>query len=75
MNANFKYIEGHHMPIDLTKKEIEILDKADDDLAEFGKTNEKCPRCGNGIIVEDLGRSYTVKCKTDNCIYLDYRGI
>lgn len=63
------------MAIDLTKKEIEILDKADNDLAEFGKTNEKCPRCGNEIIVEESGKSYTVKCKTPDCIFLDYRGI
>lgn len=63
------------MAIDLTKKEIEILDKADNDLAEFGKTNEKCPRCGNEIIVEESGKSYTVKCKTSDCIFLDYRGI
>ena len=63
------------MAIDLTKKEIEILDKADNDLAEFGKTNGKCPRCGNEIIVEESGKSYTVKCKTPDCIFLDYRGI
>ncbi len=63
------------MAVDLTKKEIEILDKADNDLAEFAETKEKCPRCGNEIVVEELGKSYTVKCKTPNCIFLDYRGI
>lgn len=63
------------MAIDLTPKEIEILDKADNELAENGVTKEKCPRCGNEIIVEETGNSYTVKCKTQNCIFMDYRGI
>lgn len=63
------------MDIDLTKKEIELLDKADNDIANFGKTDIKCPRCGNEIIIEESGNSYTVKCKTSNCISMDYRGI
>ena len=63
------------MAIELTKKEIEVLDRADNELACSGKTKEKCPRCGNEIIVEEFGKSYTVKCKTSNCIFLDYRGI
>ncbi len=63
------------MAIDLTKNEIELLDKADDDIATFGKTDIKCPRCNNDIIVEDVGNSYSVRCKTDNCLLLDYRGI
>lgn len=63
------------MTIDLTENEIELLDRADDDIAMFGKTNIKCPRCNNDIIVEDVGNSYSVRCKTDNCLSLDYRGI
>lgn len=63
------------MAIELTKKEIEILDRADNELAHYGKTNERCPRCGNEITVEEIGKSYTVRCKTPNCIFIDYRGI
>jgi formamidopyrimidine-DNA glycosylase len=63
------------MAIELKKHEIELLDKADDELSLYGKTNLKCPRCKNEIIIEDAGTSYTVRCKTDNCISLDYRGI
>ena len=63
------------MAIELTKTEIELLDNADDDLAEYGKTEKKCPRCGNDITVEESGKSYTVKCKSPNCISMDYRGI
>lgn len=63
------------MAIELTKNEIDILDRADNELADFGKTREKCPRCGNEIVVEEVGNSYSVKCKTPNCISMDYRGI
>lgn len=63
------------MDIKLSKKEIEILDKADNDLFISGKTAEKCPRCGNAIVVEEYGNSYIVKCKTENCIAMSYRGI
>ena len=63
------------MAIDLNAEEIKILDKADDDIALYGKTDEKCPRCRNEIIIEEIGKSYSVRCKTENCISLDYRGI
>ena len=63
------------MAIEMTKQEIEILNKADDELAKLGKTEEKCPRCGNEIVIEEVGKSYSVKCKTPNCIHLDFRGI
>ena len=63
------------MDFDLSEKEIELLDRADNEIAKFGKTNIRCSRCGNEIIVEEKGNSYTIKCKTSNCISLDYRGI
>lgn len=63
------------MAINLSKEEIDILDKADNEIALNGNTNLKCPRCGNNIIVEIIGNSYSVRCKSNNCISLDYRGI
>lgn len=63
------------MAIKLTNEEIQILDKADNDIAMRGYTEEKCPRCNGNIIVEEAGKSYTVKCTTENCISLDFRGV
>ena len=63
------------MGINITQREIELLDKADNDIATKGFTNEKCPRCGNNIVVEDIGNSYTVKCSSKECISLEFRGI
>lgn len=63
------------MAINLTNEEIKCLDNADNDIAIFGKTDIKCPRCGNNIIIEEFGNSYTVRCETGNCIQMDYRGI
>ena len=63
------------MDIKLTTTEINILDKADNDFGIYGKTNEKCPRCGSDIVVEEKGKSYLVRCKNDNCISMSIRGI
>lgn len=63
------------MDINLTKAEIELLDKADNDMGVCGKTDLKCSRCGSDIVVEENGKSYTIKCKKENCISMDYRGI
>jgi predicted RNA-binding Zn-ribbon protein involved in translation (DUF1610 family) len=59
----------------ITMKEAELLDAADNDFFQHGKTDEKCPRCGKEIVREQKGNSYTIKCVDDNCIRLDYRGI
>ena len=37
--------------------------------------NVKCPRCGNSIIIEDKNTSYSVRCKTDDCIVAEFRGL
>ncbi len=63
------------MAINLSRRELELLDKADNDIAKKGFTDEKCPRCGNGIIVEETGNSYTIRCNSKGCISLDFRGI
>ena len=63
------------MGTDLSQKELELLDKADNDIAEKGFTDEKCPRCGSDIVVEEIGNSYTIRCNSKGCISLDFRGI
>ena len=37
--------------------------------------NLTCPRCGNEIIFTEIGNSYTIKCKTSDCIRYSVRGI
>ncbi len=63
------------MDIDVTMDEHRFLLEAEDEIFEFGKTEKKCPRCGNEIIIEEIGNSYSIKCKTKNCIRADFRGI
>ncbi|MCC8073230.1 MAG: hypothetical protein LIO62_03800 [Clostridiales bacterium] len=63
------------MNIEMTKEEIGLLDEADIEIGKYGKTDKKCPRCGNDIILEEGRSSYTIRCKTDNCISLIFRGI
>jgi len=58
-----------------TIEEHEILVKAATDFGDEGKTDEKCPRCGNEIILEIFGTSYDVRCKTPDCISASFRGI
>lgn len=59
----------------ISNEEYEILTLAEEDLADKGKTDIKCPRCGSEIFIEDFRSAYSVKCKTENCIYMDCRGI
>ena len=63
------------MDTEMTLDEYRLLDKADDDFGKYGKTDIKCPRCGNDIIAIDVGTSHVIKCKTDDCIQSGYRGI
>lgn len=58
-----------------TLSEHKFLVSAATDFGTYGKTNKKCPRCGNNIILEDCGSAYTVRCKTSDCIRADFRGI
>ena len=58
-----------------TLEEHRLLIDAENDIAQYGKTEKTCPRCGNEIIIEDNGSAYTVRCKTDNCIRAEFRGI
>ena len=63
------------MAIKTTVTEHKFLVSAENDIATYGKTNKKCPRCGNEIIIEEMGLSYAVKCKTNDCICAEFRGI
>lgn len=63
------------MDIKTTIEEHKFLVSADNDFSEYGKTERHCPRCGNEIEVIENGSSYTVKCKTKDCIRADFRGI
>lgn len=63
------------MDTKLSKFELEVLLKADEELFNTGHTTKKCPRCGNNIIYEENGNSYTIRCEKENCIKTDFRGI
>lgn len=52
-----------------------FLVSTENDFMQFGKTNKKCPRCGNEIICVDNTSSYIIKCKSENCIEAEFRGI
>ena len=58
-----------------TLEEHELLVKAATDFGNTGKTDKRCSRCGNEILLEMLGTSFEVKCKTPNCIKASFRGI
>lgn len=60
---------------DLNKTELDTLLKADEELFNNGYTNQNCPRCGNKIICEETGKSYTIKCVTPDCISTSFRGV
>ena len=63
------------MAINITLAEHKFLVEADNEIVEYGKTEKRCPRCGNEIIVEDAGNSYSVRCKTESCICANFRGL
>ena len=63
------------MRIEMTEQEIDALKRADKELFEKSETSVRCPRCGNEIIVKEIGTSYTIRCKTEKCIAMTYRGI
>ena len=44
-----------------TINEHKFLISAENDIVQYGKTEKKCPRCGNEIIIEDKGLGYDVK--------------
>ncbi len=63
------------MGIKKTEKEIEVLLMADRELASKGKTDVKCPRCGNDFVYENYGTGHILKCETPECLTMTLRGI
>ncbi|MEE0874752.1 MAG: hypothetical protein UIH27_14960 [Ruminococcus sp.] len=58
-----------------TVQEHKFLLEAEREIVNDGITHKRCPRCGNQIeIVSDIS-SYTIRCKTDDCIKAEIRGI
>ena len=60
---------------EITKEQARILYDAMWDLEKTGKTEIKCPKCGNDLAVETFGTSATVYCKTDGCLRASRWGI
>ncbi len=58
-----------------TIEEHKFLVSAEEDFLRQGQTLKRCPRCGKEIICEEKGASYTIRCKTQNCIRMDVRGV
>lgn len=63
------------MAINTSIEEHRLLVTAEDEIAQYGKTQLKCSRCGNDIVLEDFGSSYTIRCKSPDCIRADFKGI
>ena len=58
-----------------TEEEFNLMDLAVNDFFEKGETNLWCSRCGNDFEFHQTPCSYSIKCKTDNCLKLTCRGI
>jgi hypothetical protein len=70
-----KVIEPFRLPTaDITKEEAQLLDSTNDDFYRNGKTDIKCPRCGDSIILIELGSAYAIGCRR-GCVNIGYRGI
>lgn len=59
----------------LTLEELDIVDKASEELDRLGETSIVCPRCGTPLHQEINGPGTVIKCETNNCIRITYRGI
>ncbi|WP_438447889.1 hypothetical protein [Gorillibacterium sp. sgz5001074] len=55
--------------------ELENVNKATEELDKTGDTSRKCLRCNGKLIYIRNGNSYKVKCTTDNCLCLSFRGL
>lgn len=63
------------MGIKKTKQDFELIDKVLEDYFEKGKTDIKCPYCGNYMVKEVCGNSYRVTCRTEDCLSEEFRGV
>ena len=57
------------------KEYYEILYDAMWDLEEKGKTDIRCPKCGNQIAIKQVEEGTVVYCKTDGCLTAERRGV
>lgn len=60
-----------------SKLTLEQFEELTDNLIvdETGKTNKKCPLCGNNVFAERNGSASTIKCESENCFSTTSRGI
>ncbi|MCL2494062.1 MAG: hypothetical protein FWE98_00210 [Oscillospiraceae bacterium] len=58
-----------------TREEALILDQADQEIKQHGKTNLKCPRCGGGFAYDGNDTTYTFHCVIPGCTSITFRGL
>ena len=58
-----------------SEKELDLMDSAVNDFFEKSETGLRCPRCGNDFEFRQTPSSYSIECKTENCLKLTCRGI
>ena len=61
----------------ITIKEIQNIAKQiiEQRLKNKPDINITCPRCGEQMILDEVGSSHSVKCENENCIEYTARGI
>ena len=62
-------------PIKYTETEIDFMYDAMYELEHTGKTDKKCPRCGNELELVVSGSSASLACKTQGCLSVTRRGL
>ena len=61
--------------IKYTEDELDLMELVVNDFFEKSETDAKCPRCGNDFEFHQTTSSYSIKCKTEDCLKLTCRGI
>lgn len=59
----------------ITIEELDIIDRASEELDRYGTATIVCPRCNTPLHQEVNGTGTVIKCETLNCIRVTYRGI
>lgn len=61
----------------ITIEEIDTIGKQiiEQKLNNKSKINIICPRCGEKMILDEVGTSHSVKCENEDCIEYTARGI
>lgn len=58
------------------QKAFDAVDKFLDDLYKKGKSDVVCPFCKSELLIDgDIRTSYEVRCMTENCLKITFRGI